>query len=388
MEGVCSYPSALERVSERGATEEEVVATEEPMLIRRDIPHTILSVLFICLLIASTFWILRPFLISIVWAAIVVVATWPALERLQKRLANKRALAVFLMAVALWLMVLAPMMFAVVIIARNAEHISAQLRSFDPFSLAWPPEWLKRIPFEGKRMADRWTAFAALSSEERSARFTPYAQRALQWFVARAGSAGMTILQTLLTMIIAIILYAKGEIVGEGLMSFARRLAGRQGEEVAVLAARAMRGVMLGVVVTALIQAALGGIGLFIAGVPAAALLTAVTFILCLAQLGPLLVLVPSVVWLYWSGQAAWGTVLLIFTVPAATIDNFVRPFLIRKGADLPLLLIFAGVIGGLIAFGIVGLFIGPVILAITYTLLKEWVSDEVHMDEISSGAE
>ena len=217
---------------------------------------------------------------------------------------------------------------------------------------------------------------------------TPYAERALQWFVARAGSTGVTILNLLLTMIIAIILYAKGEVVREALVSFARRLAGRQGEEVTILAAKAMRGVVLGVVVTALIQAALAGIGLFIARVPAAALLTAVTLILCLAQLGPLLVLVPSVVWLYWSGQAAWGTVLLIFTVPAATVDNFLRPFLIRKGADLPLLLIFAGVIGGLIAFGIVGLFIGPVILAITYTLLKEWVSDEVHMDEISSGAE
>jgi predicted PurR-regulated permease PerM len=107
--------------------------------------------------------------------------------------------------------------------------------------------------------------------------------------------------------------------------------------------------------------------------------------ILCLAQLGPLLVLVPSVVWVYWSGQAAWGTVLLIFTVPAATIDNFLRPLLIRKGVDLPLLLIFAGVIGGLIAFGVVGLFIGPVILAIAYMLLKAWVSDEIQMDKTSS---
>jgi predicted PurR-regulated permease PerM len=269
---------------------------KEQMPIRRDIPHTILSVLFICLLIASTFWILRPFLVSIAWGTIVVVATWPALEKLQKRLANKRALAVCLMAVALLLIVLVPMVLALLIIAKNAEHITAQLRSFDPFSLAWPPEWLKRIPFAGKSMAKRWTAFATLSSEERSARFTPYAQRALQWFVARAGSTGMTILQFLLTMIIAIILYAKGEVVREALVSFARRLAGRQGEEVTILAAKAMRGVVLGVVVTALIQAALAGIGLFIAGVPAAALLTAVTLILCLAQLGPLLVLVPSVV--------------------------------------------------------------------------------------------
>jgi predicted PurR-regulated permease PerM len=358
------------------------------MPVRRDIPHTILAVLFVCLLITSTFWILRPFLVSIVWASIVVVATWPALERLQKRLANRRGLAVSVMAAALLLIVLVPMIFAVLIIARNAEHITAQLRSFDPFSLTWPPKWLKRIPFEGKRMADRWTAFAALSSEERSAKFTPYAQRALQWFVAEAGSAGMTILQTLLTMIIAIILYAKGEIVRQGLLSFARRLAGRQGEEATVLAAKAVRGVMLGVVVTALIQSTLGGIGLFAASVPAAALLTAVTLILCLAQLGPVLVLVPSVVWLYSSGQAARGTVLLIFTVPAATIDNFLRPFLIKKGADLPLLLIFAGVIGGLVAFGVIGLFIGPVMLAITYTLLKAWVTDEVHMDKASPGAE
>jgi predicted PurR-regulated permease PerM len=96
--------------------------------------------------------------------------------------------------------------------------------------------------------------------------------------------------------------------------------------------------------------------------------------LLCLAQLGPFLVLVPSVIWLYWSGQPVWGTVLLVVTVIAGTLDNVIRPFLIRKGADLPLLLIFSGVIGGLIAFGIVGLFIGPVVLAVTYTLLKAWV--------------
>jgi predicted PurR-regulated permease PerM len=358
---------------------------KEQMPSRRDITHTILSVFFTCLLIASTFWILRPFLVSIVWGTIIVVATWPVLGRLQRRLANKRALAVLVMATALLLMVLVPMTFAILTIARSAENITAQFQSFDPFSLSSPPQWLKRIPFAGKRMADRWTAFAALSSEERYAKVTPYVERALRWFVKRAGSTGTTILQFLLTMIIAIILYAKGEIFREGLLRFARRLAGRQGEEVTVLAAKAVRGVVLGVVVTALTQAAIGGIGLLIAGVPAAALLTAVTFVLCLAQLGPLLVLVPSVVWLYWSGQAVWGTVLLIFSAFAGTIDNFLRPFLIRKGADLPLLLIIAGVIGGLIAFGVLGLFIGPVVLAITYTLVKAWVSDEVH-DEVHMG--
>jgi predicted PurR-regulated permease PerM len=177
------------------------------------------------------------------------------------------------------------------------------------------------------------------------------------------------------------VVLAKGETFREGLLSFARRLGGRQGEDVARLAAKAMRGVMLGIVVTAALQAALGGIGLFIAGVPASGLLTAVMFILCLSQLGPQFVLIPSVVWLYWSGDAVWGTVLLIISVCSSISDNFLRPWLIKKGADLPLLLVLVGVFGGLLAFGIIGLFIGPVILAIAYTLLKAWVSDSVQSD-------
>jgi predicted PurR-regulated permease PerM len=125
-----------------------------------------------------------------------------------------------------------------------------------------------------------------------------------------------------------------------------------------------------------------------VTGVPAAALLTAVMVMLCLAQIGPFLVMIPAVIWLYWSGQPVMGTVLIVFLVVAGTIDNVVRPFLIRKGADLPLLLIFAGVIGGLIAFGIVGLFIGPVVLAVTYTLLKEWVEGDILEEGERSGAE
>ena len=131
---------------------------------------------------------------------------------------------------------------------------------------------------------------------------------------------------------------------------------------------------------TAIIQAGLGSVGLFVTGIPAAAILTAVMFMLCLAQIGPGLVLIPAVIWLFWSGETLQGVILIIFTIPAVTLDNIIRPMLIKKGADLPLLLIFAGVIGGLFAFGIIGLFIGPVVLAVTYTLLKAWVaaSDEV----------
>ena len=207
-------------------------------------------------------------------------------------------------------------------------------------------------------------------------RIAPYAGRLAQWLAGKVGGVGLVVVQFLLTVVIAAIMYAGGESAASGLVLFGRRLAGDRGETAMRLAARAIRGVALGVVVTALVQSVLGGIGLAIAGVPLAALLTGVMFLLCIAQLGPLLVLAPAVVWLYWSGDSLWGTVLLVISVVAVTLDNVLRPILIKKGADLPLLLVFAGVIGGLISFGLIGIFVGPVVLAVTYTLLASWVRE------------
>jgi predicted PurR-regulated permease PerM len=148
------------------------------------------------------------------------------------------------------------------------------------------------------------------------------------------------------------------------------------------LAGQAIRGVALGVVVTALAQSVLGGITLAVAGVPLSPILTAVMFMLTIAQIGPLPVLAPAVIWLYWRGSTGWGTFLLVSTALVGTMDNFIRPVLIKKGADLPLLLIFVGVIGGLTTFGLIGIFVGPVVLAVAYTLLKAWVNPE----EVDSG--
>jgi predicted PurR-regulated permease PerM len=129
---------------------------------------------------------------------------------------------------------------------------------------------------------------------------------------------------------------------------------------------------------TALIQVAIGGTGLYVSGVPAAGLLSAVMLFFCLAQIGPLLVLLPAVAWLYWSGQSGTAAVLLVIAIFTGAIDNVIRPILIKRGANLPLLLIFAGVIGGLIGFGLIGIFVGPVVLAVTYTLLESWIKDDL----------
>jgi len=357
------------------------MTTKDP--ITRDITRTILAVLFIAVLIAVSFWILRPFLTSIVWAAIIVIATWPVLLRLQKWLWGKRGLAVTVMTIVLLMVIFVPLITGIIAIAGKADEIASRVKTLSDITIPPPPDWVSNIPLAGRKIAERWQQYAALSNEELSAQITPYVQNALRWFVAKAGSMAAMILQFLLTVIISAVMYAKGEVAAAGLRKFARRLAGERGEETAVLAAKACRGVALGIVVTAIIQSAIGGIGLLIAGVPAAPVLTAIMFMLCLAQLGPILVLIPSVIWVYWSGQALWGTVLLVISIFAAAIDNFLRPLLIKKGVDLPLLLIFAGVIGGLIAFGVIGLFIGPVVLAVTLTLLQAWVSDSGQQETV-----
>jgi predicted PurR-regulated permease PerM len=206
---------------------------------------------------------------------------------------------------------------------------------------------------------------------------TPYAGELTRWFASAAGSVGaMIIVQLLLIIVIAGVLYAHGEQAAAVSVRFGRRLSGDRGEMVVRLAGQAIRAVALGVVVTAVAPSVLGGIGLAVTGVPFAPLLVALMFLLCLAQLGPALVLIPAVVWMYFSGDTLWATVLLVFTIVAMTMDNVLRPLLIRKGADLPLLLILAGVIGGLIATGALGIFLGPTVLAVTYTLLNAWMAE------------
>jgi predicted PurR-regulated permease PerM len=179
-----------------------------------------------------------------------------------------------------------------------------------------------------------------------------------------------------------VLLYYKGDAAADGVFAFARRLAGTRGERAVTLAGQAVRAVALGVVVTAIVQAALGGIGLAIAGVPLAGFLTALMFVLAVAQIGAAPVLALAVAWLYLTSDTWTATAFLAWAIFVAAIDNVLRPVLIKRGADLPLVLIFAGVIGGLLAFGIVGLFAGPVVLAVAYTQLTAWVNADKSMSD------
>jgi predicted PurR-regulated permease PerM len=334
-------------------------------------------VLALALLVGTSLWVLQPFLGPTIWATMVVVATWPVMLRVQGWLGGRRVLAVMVMTLLLLLLFVVPLTVAVSTIVKNADQIAAWARLATSFRLpANAPAWVSGLPLVGGLLSGVWEQLVAAGLDGLLERLAPYTGNLTKWLVAEAGGVGFLLLQFLITVVIAAILYASGEEAASQVRRFAQRLAGERGASTVKLAGDAIRGVALGVGVTALVQSVLGGLALAIVDIPFAGLLTALMFMLCIAQLGPAPVLVPAVIWVFYGGQVGWGVFLLVCAVVITLLDNVLRPALIRMGADLPLLLIFAGVIGGLLAFGLVGIFVGPVVLAVGYMLLESWMDE------------
>lgn len=318
----------------------------------------------------------------------IAVACWPVMLRLQRMLGGRRALAVAAMTVMMLMIFVLPLALAAGTIISNADTLWRWGQMAADFQLPPLPAWLATLPVVGPPLSEVWTKLREAEAGSLVQRAAPYAVMAAEVVVTRAGSFGILVVHILLTVLIAAVMFAQGENGGRLALVLARRIGGDRGEEAVRLAASAIRGVALAVVGTALVQTTLAGLGMAIAGVPFAGLLTAGALILCIAQLGPGLILIPAVIWLFWSGQTGAGTFLLLWSLVAITIDNVVRPMFVRFGADLPLLLIIAGVTGGLLSMGIVGLFVGPVVLAVTWRLFEAWSSDGEHSPEPAGPAQ
>ncbi|NQW85620.1 MAG: AI-2E family transporter YdiK [Alcaligenaceae bacterium] len=346
-----------------------------------DLTRNTLAVFCIAGLLALSLWVLRPFLAATVWSTMIVVATWPWLIALQKTFRGRRTPAVLVMSVGMLLLLVAPLWWAISTITQKSDQFLVLGKSLASNGLPALPEWVEHIPFVGEKITTAWTDLIAGGATGFMDHVAPYAASTGTWVLSQFGGLGGMLIQFLLVVTISAILYASGEDAAKMIRSFGRRLAGERGEGAMVLAGQAIRAVALGVGVTAVVQTVLGGVGLVIAGVPFAAVLSAVMLMLCIAQIGPSLVLFPAVGWMFWEGDTGWAIFLLVWSLIVVSLDNFLRPMLIKRGADLPLLLIFAGVIGGLLSFGLIGIFVGPVALAVTYTLVQSWVAETIVKD-------
>jgi predicted PurR-regulated permease PerM len=341
----------------------------------RDLTRIVFGVLLIGALLAGTFWVMKPFLLALVWASMIVVATWPGLRRLERLLGGRRWLATTVIVLLMLLLAVVPLVAAVSAIVEHAERL--QDIKVAELHIPPPPDWVAGVPAVGAKVASEWNALATATPEALVAKLAPYVGPVVSWIAAQAGNVGGFAIHLLLAVALCGVLYMTGETAARGVRRFARRLYDERGDQLVVLAGASIRAVALGIVVTALVQTTLAALGLWAAGVPYAGVIAAVILVFCIAQLGPSLPMFGAVAWLFYVDATVAASLLLVWTLVVASLDNVLRPILIRRGADLPLLLIMAGVIGGLLGFGLVGLFVGPVILAVVYTLIGAWVDEQ-----------
>lgn len=342
-----------------------------------DLPKMLFSITFITLMSLGCFWIIQPFILGFSWASMVVIATWPLLIKIQQILWGRRSLAVITMTLLLLLFFVLPVSILVSSIMDNSATLVVWATYPDNLKLS-VLTWLQDIPMIGQKLYNIFQSLTSVSNILSVNQIQPYIYKCSSWLLEQVANLGSLLLHCGLMILFSVLLYMRGERVALIVRRLAVLLGAERGNASVILVAmQSIRAVALGIVLTAIIQAVLGGVGLAITGIPFVTVLTIIMFVLCIAQLGPLLILIPATIWLYWNGDATWGTVLLIWSGVVAVLDNILRLILIHMGVDLPILLVLCGVLGGLLAFGMIGVFIGPVILAVSWRLASTWIQQE-----------
>ncbi|WWO96963.1 MAG: AI-2E family transporter YdiK [Candidatus Dasytiphilus stammeri] len=339
-----------------------------------DIPQILFLFMFITLLIITCFWVVQPFVPGFAWASMVVIATWPILIKIQNILWGQRILAVVVMIMLILLLFIIP---AGLLIESLIENIIPLIDYLSSGKIPLPQlHWLVNIPMIGEKLSSTWKSILSGESSAMMAYIKPYVVKTMTFVLSQATHVAHLMLHLIFMIFFSILLYWRGEQIGTVVRKLARRLSPQRGDTALLLTSQAIRAVALGISVTTLVQGLLGGIILVLFGIPYASLLTGILVLFCLMQLGTLPVLFPVIIWSYWQGDTTRGTSLLMLTCIIVAIDNILRTFLIRRGANLPIILVIGGVIGGLFTFGMIGLFIGPVVLAISYRLLHAWMHE------------
>lgn len=318
----------------------------------------------------ACFVIIAPFLGAIVWAAIIAVSVLPLQQWLEQRLQGKSRRAALLLMTVLALLLVLPLLVLVNSLVDLVPRVSGLVLQLAGW-LQNPPAWLQNVPVLDKAVREIMGSGGMALVE----RVKPYINQIAVWGLGQGAHLTVVVMQMLLAFVLAgVFLIGRHDMVAL-LRQLVRRVGGGPNEVLVGVAERTIRGVMVGVVGTALLQALLAVIGFALAGVPAVALLGMITFVLAVMQLPTIIVILPIAGWLYATGSTGWAIFLLVWGfVVVGSVDNFVRPLLISQEAKLPLSLIFVGVLGGMLAWGFLGIFLGATLLALAYTLFSSWL--------------
>lgn len=328
------------------------------------------------LVVIGCFFVLRPFLSALLWAVILTFSSWPAYRTLLAWLKGRRTLAAFLMTLGIALVLLVPSVVIVLTLAGDVKEFATTTAAWFRQGPPPPPGWLVKVPWVGNEMLASWQEYAADSRQLLSA-----AERLidpLTTSLLTLGKAiGRGVLELSLSMFLAFFFFRDGAKLGERALAVARRLAGDRGDHLLrEVAGGTIRGVVYGILGTAMAQGFLAWLGFTIAGVPAAVLLGLLTFLISAIPMGPPLIWIPVSIWVFQNQSIGMGVFMLIWGALAiSSVDNFIRPLIISQGNKMPFVLIFMGVVGGGLAFGLIGIFLGPTLLAVSFRLGEEWLA-------------
>ena len=331
----------------------------------------------VVILVAGCFLVLKPFLTATLFAAVVCVTTWPLYLRLLHIMKDRRIVAALVMTVALTCLVILPLALVAYNLADNVTIIYNEIKSAIELGSIDAPEWLKNIPLVGNSAHEYWHLIAT-SQHDLDALIKRLLEPTKNFMLAGGFFLGQGVIEMSLAAFVSFFFYRDGLDLARFLSVTMNRVVGGHTEIVLGIIKNTIQSVMYGILGTALAQGLVATIGFLIAGIPAALLLGAATALLSLLPVGPPIVWGTVAIWLFYQGLTGWAVFILLWGfILVSSVDNVLKPLLISRGSNLPFVLILFGVMGGIFAFGFVGVFIGPTLLAVGFSLLKEWATSD-----------
>lgn len=334
----------------------------------------IVRLVALVLLALACLQVILPFLGALTWAAIIAITVWPAYMWLSGKLGNRPVVAASLCSLALFVLLVLPFGVLTVNIGQVVPQVAAMLKDLAQSIAPEPPDWAVNLPFIGDLIREVWQA-AVTDMTGMLKKTLPAAEQAGVWALAQGANLAFALMEFLFAILIAGIFLITADRSAELAARLVARLNISEQERIIPIVVGTVRSVSIGLVGTATIQGVISAIGFLIVGMPGVVLLGFATFMVALVQIPTFIIWLPAALWLYYNGETGPAIVLVVWGLVLVTwIDNFMRPYLISRGAKLPFALILMGVLGGLLAWGIIGLFIGPTLLAVAYSLIRTWI--------------
>ena len=323
-------------------------------------------------IVVGCLFVLRLFALAILWAAILCFATWPLRELLLKWVKGRHNLTAWLMTVVLLLVLFIPFLVVGLTFTDSISSGLQWLETHKESTLLPPPAWIEKIPFVGQKISEYWANLAE-SAEPVVSQLKPWFQDAGLWLLKHSITLAQGIFNLAMSVLIAFFLYRDGDGLIVNIREGFRRISGDYAQHLMNVVKTTVQSVVYGTIGTALAQGVIAGIGFKIAGVPSPMLLALFTFLLGFIPFGPPIVWVIASVWLFAEGHTGWGIFMFLYGLLCISmIDNVIKPYIISRGSKLSFIITFIGILGGIAAFGFIGVFLGPTLLAVGYSLAHE----------------